>query len=134
MILIFGQIYFSLISVATTNIAPTISGIALFYAVTTLYSFFGLKTIKFIDFSQSYFASFKLSALLLGYFFDASLPISYYFEFNFAMMTLLITIDAYYGFYNLIRETRLKKESLKEESEGILLDNWKTNLFYQERE
>lgn len=134
MILIFGQIYFSLISVATTNIAPIISGIALFYAVTSLYSFFGLKTIKFIDLSQSYFASFKLSAILLGYFFDASLPISYYFEFNFAMMTLLITIDAYYGFYDLIRETRLKKESLKEESEGILLDNWKTNLFYQERE
>lgn len=75
------------------------SGCSLLYAVTSLYSFFGFKTTKFIDVSQSYFASFKLSAFLLGYFFEKSLPISYYFEFNFAMMTFLLIIDAYYGFY-----------------------------------
>lgn len=120
--------------VITTKIAPIMSSCALFYALTSLYSFFGLQTTKFIDISQSYFASFKLSAILLGYFFDTSLPISYYFEFNFAMMTLLITIDAYYGFNELIRETRLKNESVIEEEKEILVDNWKTNLFYKERQ
>ena len=106
---------------------------ALVYSLASLYSYFGFKTNKFIDISQSYFASFKLSAILLGQFFDTSLPISYYYEFNFAMMTLLITIDAYYGFNELIRETKLNNESLREEERGILIDNWKINLFYKER-
>ncbi len=110
------------------------SACALFYSLASLYSYFGFKTNKFIDISQSYFASFKVSAILLGHFFDTSLPISYYFEFNFAMMTLLITVDAYYGFNELIRETRLKDESLIEEERSIFLDNWKINLFYKERE
>ena len=110
------------------------SSCALFYALSSLYSFFGLQTNKFIDISQSYFASFKLSAILLGCFFETSLPISYYFEFNFTVMTLLITIDSYYGFNELIRETRLKSDSLIEEEKRIFVDNWKTNLFYKERQ
>jgi len=120
--------------VATTKIAPIMSTCALFYALASLYAYFGLKSNKFIDVSQSYFTSFKLSAILLGHFFDTSLPISYYFEFNFGMLTLLITVDAYYGFNQLIRETRLKNESLIVEERGIFLDNWKINLFYKERE
>ena len=84
------------------------SALTLFYSMASLYTYMGLKTNKFIDISQSYFAAFKLSAFLIGYLFDESLPINYRFEFSYFMMTLILTIDAYYGFYKLIKETRLK--------------------------
>lgn len=107
--LILLEIFFSLISVATTKIAPVMSALALFYSMASFYTYMGMPTNKFIDVSQSYFAVFKLSAFLIGYLFDESLPIDYRFEFSYFMMTLILTIDAYYGFYNLVKETRLKK-------------------------
>jgi hypothetical protein len=132
--LIFLEIYFSLMSVVTTQLAPLMSAFTLYYSLTSLYSYLGLKTTKFLDFSQSYFVAFKLSAFLIGYLFDESVPISYRFEFNYFMMTLLLTVDAFYGFYQLITETRLRNESILEEEDSFIVANWKKNLFYKERE
>jgi hypothetical protein len=121
-------------SVVTTHIAPLMSAFTVYYSLASLYSYLGLKTTKFLDFSQSYFVAFKLSAFLIGYLFDESVLISYRFEFNYLMMTLLLTVDAFYGFYQLITETRLRKESIIEEEDSYFVANWKKNLFYKERE
>jgi hypothetical protein len=67
----------------------------------------------------------------LGYLFDSSLPISYNFEFNFTMLSILVTIDSYCGFYSLISETYLKNHS---QSESSGFETWKQNLFYKEHE
>ena len=47
------------------------------------------------------------------------------------MLTILVTIDSYCGFYSLISETYLKNHS---QSESSGLDTWKQNLFYKEHE
>ena len=108
--LIILELYFSLMSLFTSTIAPLMSLFALLYSLVSFYSFLGLPTTKPLDILQSHFASFKLSAFLLGYLFDSALPKTSTIDNYYIILTLLITLDAYYGFNVLIGELRLENQ------------------------
>ncbi len=91
------QLFLSLMSAATTEIAPVLSITSVFYTILSLYSFSGLPCSKFVDLSTSYFASFKLSAFLLGYLFDAMLVGKV--EVCYTLLTIMVTAEAYYGMH-----------------------------------
>ena len=95
--MIFAQMYFALLSMVHSNVAPVLSFLIAVYALFSIYCYFGIKNFKVISMCQSYMAATKLSAVALGYLFD-SLVSGNSFEFSYFMMTALITADAFLGF------------------------------------
>jgi len=73
LIVIMMEIYLSILSAVSTTVAPVMSCFAVVYSLVSLYSYLGLPSNKPLDIMKSYFASFKVSAFLLGYHFDACL-------------------------------------------------------------
>jgi hypothetical protein len=100
------------------------------YASLSLYCFFDLPSSKLMKMSQSYFASFKLSAFCLGYLFDA-LSSNQSIEFYFIVMTLIITADSYLS-YNYLMKKHQFEEVSEEEEASFLHGNWKHGLFYSQ--
>lgn len=85
-------------SSVNTNVAPIMSILVVIYSICCLHAYLGLPSIKYIDVSQSYFATTKLSAICLGYMFDAICQNKFENEYSYSLMTLLLTLDALYGF------------------------------------
>lgn len=132
-LLTFALIYTSIISAVESPIAPVLSLFVTFYALMSLYNYFGLNDHAFIDASASYFAAAKLGLITLGYTAD-SLIMTGAVDFSFLLMTVILCFDAFQGVAvylsqaQYISEKKIfnKKSSL---SATFCMDNWKSNLF-----
>lgn len=130
--IIFLELYLGILSVTSTLVAPIMSSFVILYSLFSLYSYFGLPTIKVIQVSQSYFAATKLSAFCLGYLFDSICYGSFQAsqDLSFALMTLVLTFDALYGFNNLVSQEHVELDRPREDISNMLITNWKSHLFF----
>jgi hypothetical protein len=97
-LVIFAELYFSIMSAVHSELAPVFSVFVTIYALFSLYSFFGLYNEKLVLMSQSYIASLKLAAISLGYLFESFRNGGFSFEISFILMTSVLIFDALLGF------------------------------------
>lgn len=129
----FAIIYTSIMCSIESSMAPVFSLFVTFYALASLYNYFGIKDFSFVDASASYFAASKLSLIALGYTAD-SLISNGSIDFSFLLMTAFLCLDASYGLsvylsqaqFNTEKKTFNNKSSI---SATFCMDNWKSNLF-----
>lgn len=100
-LVIFAELYLSIMSAVHSELAPVFSIFVALYAAFSLYSFFGLENQKLVLMSQSYFVTLKLAAVSLGYLFESIRTGGFSFEISFILMTAVLTFDALLG-YSLI--------------------------------
>jgi hypothetical protein len=92
-----------------------------------MYCYLDLPSPKLVKMSQSYFAAFKLSAFCIGHLFDA-LANQQKVDAYFAIMTIVITLDAYVSYNYLMEKHELAGSEIHEGN--IISGNWKHGLFY----
>jgi len=78
--------------------------IVVLYSVVSLVSYLGLTDYKILNMFQSCLSATKISALCIGYRFDALSSQHGQVEYYFTLMTVFITIDAFFGFEELVRK------------------------------
>ena len=126
-ILIFAQLYISIMCAVESDMAPIFSIFVSLYTLTSLYSYFGIST--HFDAFQSYFASTKLTLVAFGYAADFMIRSgSFNVGLSFFLMTLLLSFDTLYGLSIYLSQERFT-QSNKQFSNRIFSDNWKSNLF-----
>lgn len=130
----FAELYFAIMSSVHTTVAPIFSVIVTFHALFGIFCYFGLNSSKFIQVCQSYCATYKLSAIALGYLFEHIVRQGFNFEISFLLMTLVLTFDAFLGFSLLTARSEFCKDTknlIFQESlqTTILADNWKSCQF-----
>lgn len=133
-VMIFAQIYFSIMSSVHSTIAPVFSIFVAVYSLTSLYCFFGLKNTRAVVMSQSTLVSLKLSAVALGYLFESFRNGGFNYEISFMIMTALLLTDALLGYSLLITREEFSSEVKNFQVMGtttlaFFFDNWKTHQF-----
>jgi len=132
-ILIFVELYLSIMSAVHSQIASVFSIFVAIQAVFALYSFFGLPNHRFVLISQSYFATLKVAAVALGYLFEC-VRNGVFNEISFFLMTVVLTFDAFLGFALLVSRDDYKTEerclkTMENVNKAFSSDNWKTHQF-----
>ena len=95
-ILIFSQLYLSIMCAVESDMAPIFSMFVSFYTLASLYSYFGVS--NHFDAFQSYFASTKLTLVAFGYAAEYMIRTgSFNVGISFFLMTLLLSFDTLYG-------------------------------------
>jgi hypothetical protein len=133
-IIIFAELYLSIMSSVHSQLAPVFSMFVALYAIFSLYSFFGLPNSKAVVMSQSYLATLKLSAIGLGYLFESFRNGTFNYEISFLLMTLVLTLDAFLGYSLLVCRDDFCKDVKNYQIMGtttmtLTADNWKQNQF-----
>lgn len=133
-LLIFAEIYCSILSAVHSNLAPVFSVFVTIYALTALFSFFGLRNAKAVAMSQSYIVSLKLAAVALGYLFESFRNGGFTYEISFIAMTALLIFDALLGYAMLVTRddysTEIKNyQVMGSKTMSFAFDNWKSHQF-----
>lgn len=133
-VLVFAELYFALMSAIHTSVAPIFSIIVAIHALFSMACYFGINSSRFVQICQSYAATYKLSAIALGYLFDHIVQHGFGFEFSFLMMTLVLSFDAFLGYALLSARSEFCKDTkdlIFQESlqTTVLADNWKSSQF-----
>lgn len=133
-ILIFAELYLSIMAAVHSELAPVFSVFVTIYALFSLYSFFGLENSKAVLMSQSYFVTLKLAAVSLGYLFESFRNGGFNYEISFLLMTAVLTFDAFLGFSMLASRQEFSKDTknfqiMGQKTLAFASDNWKSNLF-----
>jgi hypothetical protein len=133
-VLIFAQIYFSIMSAVHSTIAPVFSVFVTVYALTSLFCFFGLNSHKLVGMSQSTLISLKYAAIALGYLFETLRNGGFNYEISFFVMTALLVADALLGYSLLATRKDFSTEvrnyqAMETSTIGFFFDNWKTHQF-----
>lgn len=131
--MIFGQIYFSIMSAIYSDLAPVFSVFVTVYALTSLYCFFGLVANRSVVMSQSTFVGLKLTAVALGYLFETFRNGGFHLEISFMVMTAFLALDAFLGYSMVVTRSDYTTETKNYEVMGsatmsFAFDNWKSNL------
>jgi hypothetical protein len=129
-IVIFAELYLSIMSAVHSELAPVLSVFVAMYALFSLYSFFGLKNEKFVLMSQSYAVTLKLAAVSLGYLFESFRNGGFSFEISFILMTTVLVFDALLGFALVASRDDFSNEPKNYQVMGtqklaFVSDNWK---------
>jgi len=132
-IVTFVEFYVAILSAVHSNVAPVFSVLVAIYALISIYTFFGLKTNKFVNVVSSTFLSLKLSAVALGYLY-ASLNNGFNNEISFMLMTIILLADGFLGYALLSTRSEFSKEVknyrfMESGSMTFFFDNWKAQLF-----
>lgn len=133
-ILIFAELYLSIMSTVHSKIASVFSIFVAIYALCALYSFFGIKNHKLVLMNQSYFTTLQFAAISLGYLFESVRIGAFNYELSFLLMTAVLTFDAFLGFAMLSSRQEFSKETKNFQIMGtstmtLIADNWKVNQF-----
>lgn len=132
-LLTFALIYTSIISAVESTIAPVLSVFITFYAMMSLYNYFGIKEDAFVDACASYFAASKLALFALGYAAD-SFIVNGTIDISYVIMTVVLCFDVFYGLSVYLSQAQYisEKKTFNKKSSFIAtlcMDNWKSNLF-----
>ena len=135
-LLIFVELYLSIMSAVESKIANVFSVMVAIYVTLSLFCYFGVKQIKSVEIIQSYASSMLLAAVSLGYLMASvsnGMSVSS-FGYSFLILTQILCVDAFYGFLLLLSESEYTtKEKDLQLDDGLLnslaLDNWKSSLF-----
>lgn len=133
-ILIFAELYLSIMSAVHSEIASVFSIFVAIYALCALYSFFGIQNSKLVLMNQSYLTTLQFAAISLGYLFESVRVGAFHYEISFLLMTAVLTFDAFLGFAMLISRQEFSKETKNFQIMGtstmsLYTDNWKVNQF-----
>ena len=133
-ILIFAELYLSIMSAVHSELAPVFSMFVTLYALFALYSFFGLENSKSVVMGQSYLATLKLAAVALGYLFESFRNGGFNCEISFLLMTAVLVFDAFLGYSMIASREDFSKETknyqvMGQKTLAFATDNWKSNLF-----
>lgn len=133
-LVIFAELYFSILSAAHSSIAPVFSVFVAIYAAFSLYSFFGIENHKSVLMSQSYIVSLKLAAVALGYLFESIRNGGIQFELSFILMTVVLVFDALLGYSLIVNRDDFSRETKNYQAAGsmklsLISDNWKNQQF-----
>lgn len=129
-LVIFAEIYLSIMSAVHSSLAPVFSIFVTIYAFFSLYSFFGIKNSKAVLMTQSYLASLKLAAIALGYLFESVRNGGFNYEISFILMTTVLVFDAILGYSLIVSREDFSKINKNYQVTGnsqmsLITDNWK---------
>jgi hypothetical protein len=98
-------------STVHSSVAPVFSAFVVIYSLFSIICYFGITNNRFVHICQSYCATYKLSAIALGYLFDHIAGSGLTFELSFALMAIVLAFDAFLGFAMLTARNEYSKDT-----------------------
>lgn len=131
-ILMFAELYFSILAAVHLQVAPIFSIFVALYALMSITCYFGVNIFRPVTIAQSYLATTLIATIAVGYLFGAFPAGHFNNSFSFCVLTILLAFDSFLGYalVSVRREFSQEKKSYKYMDSAVMtffFDNWKSS-------